>query len=186
VSTFHLGGLVAGRDQLARVDWCCEGALSGQRKSYQASSRLRGAAGCQGCTFSCCLPLTLVMRGRKSSERGLRGCAHSRRADGCRPGKGLLVRNIAEVGLSRTVPPLKTSIDRPSDFVAKVVSSSPVTPCTIARPSGTATPALLPPLPTAFPFTSRCAVQTPRTRFETAQSGFPEAVKPLGPKYARM
>ena len=88
MSTFHLGELVAGRDQLARVDWCGEGAFSGQMKSYQASSRLRGAAGCQGCTSSCCLPRARVMRGRMTSERGLRGCAHSKRGDGCRHVKG--------------------------------------------------------------------------------------------------
>jgi len=118
MSTAHLGEPVAGRDLLARVDWCREGTLSGEMKASQASSRFCGAAGRQGRTSRCRLPLDRVMRDRKTSERGLRGCAHRRREAGIMPGKTLLARHIAQEGLAWTVPPLTTSIGLPSVFVA--------------------------------------------------------------------
>jgi len=63
MSTAHLVELVAGRDLLARFDWCRKGALSGERKTSQASPRLCGAAGRQGCTSCCCFPLARVRGG---------------------------------------------------------------------------------------------------------------------------
>jgi len=54
MSTANLGESVAGRDLLACVDWCREGALPGERKASQASSRLCGAAGRKGSTSRCC------------------------------------------------------------------------------------------------------------------------------------
>jgi len=76
MSTGHLDEPVAGRDLLVRADWCREGALSAERKASQASFILCGAAGRQGCTSRCRLPLDRVMGGRKTSERVLCGCAH--------------------------------------------------------------------------------------------------------------
>jgi len=119
MSTAHLGEPVAGHDLLACVDWCREGALSVERKASQVSFRLCGAAGRQGSTSCCRLPLDRVMGGGKTSERGLRGCAHRRREAGSRPGKSLLPRHIAQEGLAWTVPPLTTSIGLPSVCVAK-------------------------------------------------------------------
>jgi len=119
MSTANLGEPVAGRDLLALVYWCRKGSLSGERKASQASSRLCGAARRQ-CSISCCrLPLDRVMGGRKTSEWGLRGCAHRRREAGSRPGKSLLARHIAQEGLAWTVPPLTTSIGLPSLCVHK-------------------------------------------------------------------
>jgi len=118
MSTAHLGESVAGRDILARVDWCREGALPGERKASQASSRLCGAAGRQGSTSRYRLPLYRVMGGRKTSERGLRGCAHRTRKAGIRPEKTLLARHIAQEGLAWTVPPLTTFIGLLSVCVA--------------------------------------------------------------------
>ena len=118
MSTAHLGEAVAGRDLLACVDWCREGALSGVRKASQASSRLCGAAGRQGSISRCRLPLDRVMGGRETSERGLRSCAYRRREAGSRPGKTLLARRIAQEGLAWTMPPLTTFIGLPSVCVA--------------------------------------------------------------------
>jgi len=122
MSTGHLGEPVAGRDLLVRADWCRAGALWSERKASQASSRLCGAAGRQGCTSRCRLPLDRVMGGRKTSERELRGCSHRRREAGSRPGKSLLVRCISQEGLAWTVPPFTTYIGLQSVFVAQVVS----------------------------------------------------------------
>jgi len=69
MSTGHLGEPVAGRDLLVRADWCREGAVSSERKASQASSRLCGAAGRQGYTSRCRLPLDRVME----VERRLNG-----------------------------------------------------------------------------------------------------------------
>jgi len=167
MSTGRLGEPVAGRDLLVRADWCREGALSAERKASQASSRLCGAAGRQGCTSRCRLPLDRVMGGRKTSERVLRGCTHRRREAGSRPGKNLLVRRISQEGLAWTVPPFTASIGLQSVCVARVVSSSLVPPCTIARLSGTATPPPPPPSPTASPTHERCGFQTPPTWSDT-------------------
>jgi len=131
MSTSHLGEPVARRDRLARVDWCREEALSGERKASQASSRLCGAAGRQGCTSRCRLPLARVMGGRNTSERGLRGCALRRREAGSRPGKGLWARRIAQEGLAWMVPPLTTYIGLPSVCVGQVVSWSFVPPSAV-------------------------------------------------------
>jgi len=167
MNTGHLGEPVAGRDLLVRADWCREGALSSERKASRASSRLCGAAGRQGGTFRCRLPLDRVMGGRKTSERVLRGCAHLRRDAESRPGLSLLVRFISQDGLARTVPPFTTSIGLQSVCAAQVVSSSLVPPCTIARPSGTAPPPPPPPPPTASPKPKRCGFQTPPTWSDT-------------------
>jgi len=167
MNTGHFGEPVAGHDLLVRADWCCEGSLSAERKAAQASSRLCGAAGRQGCTSRCRRPLDRVMGGRTTSERELRGCSHHRREAGSRPGKSLLVRRISQEGLAWTVPPFTTSIGLQSVCVAQVVSSSLVPPCTIARPSWTATPHPPPPPPTASPTPKRCGFQTPPTRSDT-------------------
>jgi len=161
MSTGHLGEPVAGHDLLVPADWCHEGALSSERKAYQASSRLCGAAGRQGCTSRCRLSRDRVMGVRKTSERVLRVCAHRMRENGSRPGKSLLVRSISQEGLAWTVPPFTTSIGLQSVCVAQVVSSSLVPPCTIARPSGTATPPPRPPPPTASRTPKSCGFQTP-------------------------
>jgi len=134
MSTGHLDEPVAGRDLLVRADWCREGALSAERKASQASFILCGAAGRQGCTSRCRLPLDRVMGGRKTSERVLCGCAHRRREAGSRPGECPLVRRISQEGFAGTVPPLTTSIGLQSVFVAQMVSSCLGPPCTIGRP----------------------------------------------------
>jgi len=128
MSTGHLGEPVAGRGLLLRAYWCREGALPADSKASQASSRFCGAAGRQGCTSRCRLPLDRVTGDRKTSERVVRGCAHRRRGAGSRPGKSLLVRRISQEGLDWTVPFFTTSIGLQSVCVAQVVSSSVVPP----------------------------------------------------------
>jgi len=184
MSKAHLSEPVAGCDLLARVGWCREGALLAEKKAPQASSRLCGAAGHQDCTSLCRFPLARVMRGRKTSEWVLRGCAHRKREAVSRPGRSLLARHIAEVGLAWTVPPHTTYFGLPSVCVVQVGSSSVIPPCTIARPSGTAAPPPSPPPPTASPMPNRGGFQTPPTRSDTTQSGFTEAVQPLGRVYS--
>jgi len=69
MSTAHLCEPVAGCDVLARLDLCHEGALSGERKTSQASSRLCGAAGGLGCASRGRLLLARVIWGRKTTEQ---------------------------------------------------------------------------------------------------------------------
>jgi len=114
MSAAHLYGPVAGRHRLARVDWRGEGALQGDRKASQRFFRLCCAAGRKSCTSRCSALLAHFMGGRKTSERGLRGCAHFRRGAGRKPVEGLLARRILEEGPSVTVPPLTTFFGLPS------------------------------------------------------------------------
>jgi len=107
MSTAHLGEPVSCRDLLARADCRSEGALSRERKASQASSRVCGAAGSHRLTSCCGLSLDRFMGGRKTSVKGLRGCALRKIAAGSMPIRDILTRHIVEEGRPWTGPSLR-------------------------------------------------------------------------------